>query len=82
MFCFVLGYWGLNSVPTTSATPPALFCDFFFFFLDRASQTICPDWHQHPDQKRNSYMHKLKPLWHCRICLELYNCFQEKLLKD
>jgi hypothetical protein len=37
MFCFVLGYWGLNSVPTTWATLP-------LFFWARVSQTICPGW--------------------------------------
>jgi hypothetical protein len=29
-FFFFLLYWGLNSGPTPLATPPALFCDFFF----------------------------------------------------
>jgi hypothetical protein len=26
--------------------PPNIFCDFFFFFQDRVSQTICPGWFQ------------------------------------
>jgi hypothetical protein len=39
-----LQYWGLNSGPTTWATPPALFCDGFFW--DRVSQTICLGWVQ------------------------------------
>jgi hypothetical protein len=29
-FFFFLRYWGLNSGPTPSATPPALFCEGFF----------------------------------------------------
>jgi hypothetical protein len=27
---FFLWYWGLNSGPTPTATPPALFCDGYF----------------------------------------------------
>jgi hypothetical protein len=40
-FFFFLQYWGLNSGPSPWATPPALFCDFFFF-QDSVSRTICP----------------------------------------
>jgi hypothetical protein len=39
---FVLQYWGLNSGPTTWATPPAHFCDRFFW--DWVLQTICLVW--------------------------------------
>jgi hypothetical protein len=36
LFCFVfLQYWGLNSGPSSSATPPALFCVGYFW--DRVS---------------------------------------------
>jgi hypothetical protein len=37
-----LQYWGLNSGPTPWATPPAPFCEGFFW--DRVSQTFCPGW--------------------------------------
>jgi hypothetical protein len=43
-FGFFLQYWGLNSRPTTWATPPALFHDGFF--QDSVSRTICPGWLQ------------------------------------
>jgi hypothetical protein len=39
-FLFFLQYWGLNLGPTSWATPPAFFCDVFFW--DRVWQTICP----------------------------------------
>jgi hypothetical protein len=42
---FFLWYWVLNSRSTPGATPPALFCDGFFFW-DRVSQTICLGWLQ------------------------------------
>jgi hypothetical protein len=42
LFCFL--YWGLNSGPTSWATPPAHFCDQFF--LDRVSWTIRLGWLQ------------------------------------
>jgi hypothetical protein len=43
-FSFLFQYWGLNSGPTPWATPPAFFCDGFFW--DSVSWTICPWWLQ------------------------------------
>jgi hypothetical protein len=40
--CACVWCWGLNSVPTPWATPPALFYDRFFW--DRVSWTNCPGW--------------------------------------
>jgi hypothetical protein len=37
---FFWQYWSLNSGPSPWATPPALFCDEYFW--DRVSRTICP----------------------------------------
>jgi hypothetical protein len=39
---FFWKFWGLNSGPTSWATPRALFCDGFF--RDRVSQTFCTGW--------------------------------------
>jgi hypothetical protein len=43
-FFFFFQYWGLNSSPTSQATPPTLFREGVF--QDRLSQTICPCWLQ------------------------------------
>jgi hypothetical protein len=37
-----LWYWGLNSGPLPWDTPPALFCDGFFW--DRVLWTVCLGW--------------------------------------
>jgi hypothetical protein len=44
IFFFFLQYWDLNSGPMPWATPPAFFCDMFFW--DRVLWTICPGWLQ------------------------------------
>jgi hypothetical protein len=41
---FFFPYWGLNSGPTLSVTPPVLFDEGCFG--DRVSRTICPGWPQ------------------------------------
>jgi hypothetical protein len=40
--CVCVWYWGLNSVPASWATLPALF--YNEFFQDRVLWTSCPSW--------------------------------------